>query len=89
MPDEARRISNESILNFLQRNIVGVAVVVVALFLVIPMPRILIDFSMALNIAFSIVVLLIVMYTPRATNFVTFPRVLLFMTLFGLGINIS
>ena len=89
MPDEARRISNQSILNFLQRNIVGVAVVVVALFLVIPMPRILIDFSMALNIAFSIVVLLIVMYTPRATNFVTFPRVLLFMTLFGLGINIS
>ncbi|MBC6721138.1 flagellar biosynthesis protein FlhA [Treponema sp. Marseille-Q4130] len=89
MPDEARRISNQSILNFLQRNIVGVAVVVVALFLVIPMPRILIDFSMALNIAFSIVVLLIVMYTPRATNFITFPRVLLFMTLFGLGINIS
>ena len=89
MPDEARRISNQSVLNFLQRNIVGVAVVVVALFLVIPMPRILIDFSMALNIAFSIVVLLIVMYTPRATNFVTFPRVLLFMTLFGLGINIS
>lgn len=89
MPDEARRISNQSILNFLQRNIVGVAVVVVALFLVIPMPRILIDFSMALNIAFSIVVLLIVMYTPRSTDFITFPRVLLFMTLFGLGINIS
>jgi flagellar biosynthesis protein FlhA len=89
MANEARKASNEAVLNFLQRNIVGVAVVVVALFLVIPMPRILIDLAMALNLALSIVILLTVMYTPRATDFTTFPRIILFATLYGLGINIS
>ncbi len=89
MANEARGVSNEAVVNFIQRNIVGVAVVVVALFLVIPMPRLLIDVSMALNLALSIIILLTVMYTPRATNFTTFPRIILFDTLYGLGINIS
>ncbi|MFA6857950.1 MAG: FHIPEP family type III secretion protein, partial [Treponema sp.] len=89
MANEAGKASNEAVLNFFQRNIVGVAVVVVALFLVIPMPRILIDLSMALNLALAIIILLTVMYTPRATNFTTFPRIILFATLYGLGINIS
>lgn len=89
MAEEQKRAGSAHILVFFQRNIVGVAVVVVALFLVIPMPKLLIDISMALNIGLSIAILLTVMYTPRATNFITFPRILLFMTLFGLGINIS
>jgi len=89
MANEARRVSRETVLNFIQRNIVGVAVVVVTLFLVIPMPRMLIDLSMALNLALAIIILLTVMYTPRATNFTTFPRIILFTTLYGLGINIS
>ena len=89
MAEEARRVNTITVLNFLQRNIVGVAVVIVALFLVIPMPRVFIDITMALNLALSIVILLTVMYTPRATDFTTFPRILLFAMLFGLGINIS
>lgn len=89
MANEERKVSRETVLNFIQNNIVGVAFVVVVLFLVIPMPKVLIDVSMALNLALSIVILLIVMYTPRATNFTTFPRIILFATIFGLGINIS
>ncbi|MBQ9494546.1 MAG: FHIPEP family type III secretion protein [Treponema sp.] len=89
MAEETRRVNNAAVLNFLERNVIGVAVVIVALFLVIPMPKALIDITMALNIAFSIIILLTVMYTPRATNFTSFPRILLFATLFGLGINIS
>src|SRR5574344_1079588 len=89
MANEERKVSRETVLNFIQNNIVGVAFVVVVLFLVIPMPKVLIDVSMALNLALSIVILLIVMYTPRATNFTTFPRIILFATIYGLGINIS
>src|SRR5574344_192740 len=89
MANEERKVSRETVLNFIQNNIVGVAFVVVVLFLVIPMPKVPIDVSMALNLALSIVILLIVMYTPRATNFTTFPRIILFATIYGLGINIS
>lgn len=77
------------VLNFIQQNIPGVAAVVVVLMLIIPLPKSFIDFFMILNLALSVVILLVVIYTPRASSFSTFPRIVLFATLFGLGINIS
>ena len=78
-----------NLLDFIQKNIPGVAAVVVVLMLVIPLPKIFIDLFMILNLALSVVILLVVIYTPRASNFSSFPRIILFATLFGLGINIS
>lgn len=78
-----------NLLDFIQKNIPGVAAVVVILMLVIPLPKIFIDLFMILNLALSVVILLVVIYTPRASNFSSFPRIILFATLFGLGINIS
>jgi flagellar biosynthesis protein FlhA len=75
--------------DFIVHNGVGVAFVIVVLMLVIPMPKFLIDICMALNLALSIIILLTVVYTPRASDFSQFPRIILFSTLFGLGINIS
>lgn len=90
MADEAvAKSARGSVSNFIQKNAVGVAIVLAALFLIVPMPRALIDVAMGLNFALSVVILLTVVYTPRATNFTTFPRVILFATLIGLGINIS
>ena len=77
------------VLNFIQQNIPGVAAVVVVLMLIIPLPKSFIDFFMILNLALSVIILLVVIYTPRASSFSTFPRIVLFATLFGLGINIS
>ena len=77
------------VLNFIQHNIVGVAAVVVVLMLLIPLPKSLIDVFMILNLSLSVVILLIVIYTPRASSFSTFPRIVLFTTLFGLAINVS
>lgn len=85
-------MANESrgkILNFIQTNIVAVAAVLVVFLLFIPVPKVLIDISMILNLAFSIVILLVVMSVPRPADFQTFPRIVLFQTLFSLAINIS
>ncbi|MCR5606551.1 MAG: flagellar biosynthesis protein FlhA, partial [Treponema sp.] len=68
---------------------VAVASVVVILMLVIPMHKVVIDLFMILNLALSVAILLTVVYTPKASTFTSFPRVILFVTLFGLGINIS
>lgn len=76
-------------LTLLQQNMPGAAAVVVVLMLVIPLPKTLIDILMILNLSLSVVILLVVIYTPRASSFSSFPRVILFATLFGLGINIS
>lgn len=85
MPNENR----DRILSFILNNMMAVASIIVVLMLVIPLPKILIDLFMALNVALSVVILLVVIYTPRASEFSQFPRVILFATLFGLGINIS
>lgn len=74
---------------FLGHSFIAIAAVVVVLMLIIPLPKILIDVLMTANLAISIVILLVVIYTPRASSFSSFPQMILFVTLFGLGINIS
>ncbi len=44
---------------------------------------------MIINLALSIIILLVVIRMPRPSDFQTFPRVILFQTMFSLGINIS
>ena len=68
---------------------VAIASVVVVLMLVIGLPKPMIDTFMILNLAISVAILLTVIYTPKASTFTSFPRVILLVTLFGLGINIS
>lgn len=85
-------MANESrgkILNILQKNIVAVAVIMAVFLLFIPIPKALIDLSMILNLSFAIIILLVVISIPRPADFQTFPRLILFQTLFSLGINIS
>ncbi|BDC93254.1 flagellar biosynthesis protein FlhA [Treponema bryantii] len=85
-------MANESrgtILKFISGNIVPVAVVLAVFLLFVPIPKMIIDLSMILNLMLAIVILLVVVRTPRPSDFQTFPRVILFQTLFSLGINIS
>ncbi|MBQ0004189.1 MAG: flagellar biosynthesis protein FlhA [Treponema sp.] len=78
-----------NILNIIQNNAIAVSAILIVLMLIIPLPTVLLDFFMAVNLALAIVILLIVLYTPKASNFTSFPRVILLVTLFGLGINVS
>lgn len=68
---------------------VAVTVVLVVLLFIIEVPTWMLDVFMALNLAFSLLVLLIVLFTARATDFSIFPSLLLFSTVFGLVLNVS
>ena len=68
---------------------VAFTVILMVLMFIIPLPTILLDFFMALNLTFSLVVLLIVLFTARATDFSVFPSLLLLSTIFGLVLNVS
>ncbi len=72
-----------------QNSMVAVAVVITVLMMFIPLPKGLIDLAMVVNIALSLTILLTVIYTKRAADFTSFPRLILLVTLFGLAINIS
>jgi flagellar biosynthesis protein FlhA len=68
---------------------IAAAVVAVVMMLVIPLPTVLLDALMALNLILALLILLIVLYTRKATDFSSFPTVLLVSTVFGLAINVS
>lgn len=77
------------VLTFIRTNMIGIFAVVAVLMLIIPIPKVLIDFLMIINLALALLVLLTVVYTPRASDLSSFPQIILFVTLFGLGINVS
>lgn len=79
----------KSFLDFISKNAMAVAAVLVVLMLIIPLPKMLIDVFMTLNLAVSIIILLTVVYMSRSSSFTSFPQIILFVTLLGLGINIS
>lgn len=78
-----------SVFKFFSQNYILVLAVLLILFMILPLPKFLIDVLMTLNLAIAITILLVVIRTPRASNFSSFPQVILFVTLFGLGINIA
>ncbi|RPJ07545.1 MAG: EscV/YscV/HrcV family type III secretion system export apparatus protein, partial [Spirochaetaceae bacterium] len=69
--------------------IIAVFVIVIVMMLIIPLPEILLDVFMAINLVLALMVILIVLFTRRALDFSIFPTLLLVITVFGLALNVS
>lgn len=57
--------------------------------LVLPLPPFALDLLFTFNIALSIVVVMVAVYTPRPVEFASFPTVLLLATLLRLALNVA
>lgn len=64
-------------------------IVVVLLMMIVPLPTVLMDVMIALNIGASILIMLMVLQLTNPVQFTTFPSLLLVTTLFRLAISIS
>ncbi|MDR0315931.1 MAG: flagellar biosynthesis protein FlhA [Treponema sp.] len=80
---------SRSPLSFLKDSFPAVVVISIVIMIILPMPTVLLDALMAINMVFSLLVLLIVLYTQKPTEFSLFPTVLLVATVFSLALNIS
>ncbi len=81
-----------TILNALtQRSDIALALAVIGIIgvLVIPIPPMLLDFALAFNITFSLVVLLTTLYVTRPLELSVFPGMLLVVTLMRLALNVA
>ncbi len=83
MSDGVKRLLKHSDL------IAAAAVVLVVMMLIIPLPPLLLDFFITLNISAAIAIVVATLYLPRALDFSAFPSLLLLTTLFRLAINVS
>ena len=65
------------------------AVVLVVAMLIIPLPPVLLDIFITLNISIALAILITTLYLKTALDFAAFPALLLLTTIFRLAINIS
>jgi flagellar biosynthesis protein FlhA len=63
--------------------------IVVLAMVVMPLPAVALDVFFTFNIALSLVVLLVSVYTPKPLDFAVFPTVLLITTLLRLALNVA
>ncbi len=68
---------------------VPIGIVFVVVMLVVPLPAIVLDLLIALNITGALLILLTAMFINKPLDFAAFPSIILVMTLFRLALNVS
>ncbi|MCX8565415.1 MAG: type III secretion protein V [Glomeribacter sp. 1016415] len=70
---------------------VGIALLIIAIIslMILPLPPMLIDGLLAINISISVTLLMVTMYIPNIVSLSSFPSLLLFTTLYRLALNIA
>lgn len=69
--------------------IMVVGVIGILMTMILPIPPVLLDLLLALNIALAIIVLITTMYSLNPLDFSIFPSMLLVLTLFRLSVNVA
>ena len=78
--------------NLIQRYsdvLIAVAIVMIVIMMIIPLPTILLDILICLNITIALLVVMSAIYNVEALDISVFPSLLLITTLFRLALNIS
>ncbi len=68
---------------------VAFGVILTLLVMILPLPRLLLDLLLSFNLTFSLMVLLLSLYTIKPIEFFVFPSLLLVTTLFRLSLNVA
>jgi len=69
--------------------IAGVGILLILVVMIVPINKHILDLFLAFSLAFSVIVMLVAMYTKKPLDFSTFPSVLLVSTLFRLALNVA
>jgi flagellar biosynthesis protein FlhA len=77
------------ILNMSRGSILPLATLLLVVFLVLPVPALVLDIGFIFNIMISLAVLMVALNVTKPLDFSSFPTVLLFATLLRLGLNVA
>ncbi|SEJ62947.1 flagellar biosynthesis protein FlhA [Propionispira arboris] len=69
--------------------VIALAIIMIVIMMIIPLPTILLDLLLCLNITLALVVLMVSVYNVEPLDFSVFPSLLLVTTLFRLALNVS
>jgi flagellar biosynthesis protein FlhA len=66
-----------------------ILIIMILAMMILPLPAFILDLLFTFNIALSVMVLLVALYTQKPLDFAAFPSVLLFSTLLRLSLNVA
>lgn len=69
--------------------VLGLYILAAIVFLIVPIPSLLLDVLLALNIAIAMIILFNALFSKEALDMSSFPTVLLFTTIFRISLNVS
>ena len=69
--------------------IMAIGIVIIVAMMIIPLPPILLDILLTLNISLSVIILLVCLFIKEPLEYSSFPIILLVATIFRLGLNVS
>ena len=69
--------------------VLAVVFVVIIGMMLIPLPPMILDILLTINISLSVIILLVCLFTTEPLQYSSFPTILLLSTLFRLGLNVS
>ena len=67
----------------------AVGLVIIIAMMIIPLPAMLLDILLTLNISLSVIILLVCLFIKEPLEYSSFPIILLIATIFRLGLNVS
>lgn len=84
-------MEEKNIANFFKNDevVLAIGLVVIIGMMVVPLPAPLLDVLLTINIALSVIIMLVCLFTKEPLEYSSFPAVLLITTIFRLGLNIS
>jgi flagellar biosynthesis protein FlhA len=68
---------------------IGLYILASIIFLIVPIPSIILDVLLAMNISIALVILFNALFSKEVLNMSTFPSILLFTTVFRISLNVS
>lgn len=79
------------LINLLKNNdiIMAVGLVIIVVMMIIPLPPMILDLLLTLNISLSVIILLVCLFIREPLEYSSFPIILLVATIFRLGLNVS
>ncbi len=83
------RVNLASIVASVKGGALPMAILLLVMLMIVPVPAILLDVGFILNIMISLAVLMVAMNVAKPLDFSAFPTVLLFATLFRLALNVA
>ena len=69
--------------------LMAIGIVIIVVMMIIPLPPMMLDILLTLNISLSVIILLVCLFVKEPLEYSSFPIILLVATIFRLGLNVS